>query len=105
MLAFELCIVRTGPISTLRTRKSVAREEIRDVLADFTLHRYLSQWDCACNSPVFSKSSLSRFDISSGELEGEGVMSRSIRAPSRSINGYSVLEIFHVAGNWPTHLT
>ena len=43
MLAFELCIVRTGPISTLRTRKSVAREEIRDVLADFTLHRYLSQ--------------------------------------------------------------
>ena len=82
MLAFELCIVRTGPISTLRTRKSVAREAIREVLADFTLQRYLSQWDCECNSPVFSNSSLSRSDRSWGELEGEGVISRSIRSPS-----------------------
>ena len=52
-----------------------------------------------CNSPVFSKSSLSRFDRSSGELDGEGVISRSTRVPSRSINGYSELEIFHIAGN------
>ena len=52
-----------------------------------------------CNSHVFSKSSLSRFNRSSGELDGEGVISRSTRVPSRSINGYSELEIFHIAGN------